>query len=74
MYSNGIPVFQSPYDIVEIQEVDKQIIVSTALNSIHNVFLQDNKMTCKLKLSFESAKISKIESLDCENADWGMLQ
>lgn len=63
-------VFQTKYNIVELREMHDQIIASIALRSIRNEFLLNNKMTCQFKFSFSSGKISKIESLDCENADW----
>lgn len=67
-------VFQTTYEIVELEELEEQVIASTTLSSIRNEFLQENQMTCKYKLSFTSEKISKIESLDCIDADWEMWQ
>ncbi len=67
-------VFQTSYEIVELQENDDQIIASIALTSIRNRFLKNDLMTCKYKLSFDSGKISKIESLDCMDADWELWQ
>ena len=58
-------VFQTNYEIINIQETDDQIIASVALSSIRNKFLKNESMTCQFKLSFSSGKISKIESLDC---------
>lgn len=67
-------IFQTTYDQIELQELDQQIIASVSLSSIRNRFLDNNEMTCKFKISFHSEKISKIESLDCKNADWEKWQ
>jgi len=63
-------IFQTSYKIVELNEHEEQIIASIALSSIRNTFLKNKLMTCKFKMSFNSGKISKIESLDCSGADW----
>ena len=31
-------------------------------------------MTCQFKISFNAGKISRIESMDCKDADWGLWQ
>jgi len=63
-------VFQTTYEIIDIQQIDKKIKASIALSSIRNKFLKNERMTCKYILSFKDEKISIIESLDCENANW----
>lgn len=65
-------IFQTSYDIVELKEVNDQVLASITLSSIRNSFLKNELMTCKFKLSFNSGKISKIESLDCLGADWNI--
>jgi hypothetical protein len=67
-------VFQTNYEIVELKEIDEQIIASISLSSIRNKFLKNDLMTCQFKLSFESGKISKIESLNCKDAKWEIWQ
>lgn len=67
-------VFQTKYKIIELEEVESQVIVSVTLSSIRNAFLQNNPMTCKFKLSLQSGKISKIESLNCKDANWEIWQ
>jgi len=67
-------VFQSTYEIVNLKEINQQVIASVALNSIRNEFLQNSQMTCQFKLTVHAGKISKIESLECKDADWGMWQ
>jgi len=67
-------VFQTKYELVELQEIHEQIIVTIALTSIRNEFLQNSRMTCPFKISLESGKVSKIESLDCHDADWEVWQ
>lgn len=64
-------IFQTTYNIVELKERNDQLVASIALSSIRNKFLKNDLMTCKFKLSFNSGKISKIESLDCSGSDWG---
>lgn len=64
-------IFQPSYKLVEVIEKDNQCIASIDISSIRNTFLKNELMTCKFKLSFDSGKISKIESLDCSGADWG---
>ena len=67
-------VFQTTYEIIDLKEINDQIIATVALNSIRNKFLKNEPMTCQFKLSFIAKKISKIESLDCEDADWEVWQ
>lgn len=67
-------VFQTKYEIVELKENDEQIIASISLSSIRNKFLKNDLMTCQFQLSFKSGKISKIESLDCKDANWEIWQ
>lgn len=63
-------VFQTSYEIIEIQEIGEDIIASIALSSIRNRFLENDSMTCDFKLSFDSGKITKIRSQECKNANW----
>lgn len=67
-------VFQTTYEIKDIQENGDHVVASIALKSIRNEFLKNELMTCQFRLSFNSAKISKVESFDCEDADWKVWQ
>lgn len=63
-------VFRTSYKIVELEEKNNQVITSLALKSTRLEFLKNNPMTCRYKISFNSGKISKIEELECKDADW----
>ena len=67
-------VFQTKYKIVGVEEIDEHVIATVDLTSIRNKFLQNDRMTCQFKLSFQSGKISEIQSLDCRNANWEIWQ
>lgn len=67
-------VFFTKYELVELQERGEQLIASIALSSIRNDFLKNERMICQYKISFSAGKITKIDSLDCEGADWKTWQ
>ena len=67
-------IFKTSYKIVELEEKNNQIIASVTMNSIRNEFLKNSDMICQYKVSFNAGKISKIEELDCKNADWSIWQ
>lgn len=67
-------IFQPSYEIVELEEKDNQVIASVTLKSLRNEFLKNSTMTCEYKISFIAGKISKIESLECKDADWDSWQ
>ncbi len=63
-------VFKPSYRIVELEEENEGIIASVVLNSIKHEFLKNSDMICQYRISFNSGKISKIEELECKDADW----
>lgn len=67
-------IFKTSYKIVELEEKNNQIIASVASNSVRYEFLKNNPLTCQFKISFNSGKISKIESMECISADWNIWQ
>ena len=67
-------IFQTSYEIAELKETENEVVAFITLSSIRNSFLKNEQMTCQFRLSFESGKISKIESLDCEDANWKIWQ
>lgn len=67
-------IFRTSYKIVALEEENNQVIVSVVLNSIRNEFLKNSSMTCQYKISLNSGRISKIESLRCLGADWNIWQ
>ena len=64
--------FRPSYKIVELEEKNNQVIALVTLNSVRNEFLKNNTMTCQYQISFNSGKISKIEELECKDADWNI--
>lgn len=67
-------VFQPTYKIVELEELDSQVMATVAVSSSRFDFLKNNPLTCSHKISFEAGKITKIEAIDCIDADWGVWQ
>jgi len=67
-------IFRTTYDLVDLQKLDDQILASVNLTSVRNTFLENDLMRCDFRVSFEKEKISRIESLDCQGADWDKWQ
>jgi len=67
-------IFQTDYNVVNVAEQNDQIIANVTLSSIRNRFLGNNSMTCGYRIFFIDHKISKIQELECENADWDAWQ
>lgn len=67
-------IFKPSYKIVELEEKDNQVIVSVAQNNIRNEFLKNNPLVSKVKISFTTGKISKLEELDYVGADMNVWQ
>ncbi|WP_057940589.1 hypothetical protein [Algoriphagus resistens] len=67
-------IFQPSYKIVELENQNSQIIATVASNSKRYEFLKNNPLTCRYKISFNSDKITKLEVLECLDADWNVWQ
>ena len=67
-------IFKPTYTLEQLEEKNDQIIATVTLSSIRNRFLKNDAMTCKSLLSFENGKISKVEALDCANANWKLWE
>ena len=67
-------IFKTSYKMVDLIEENNQIIASVELNSIKLEFLKNPAMTCDYKISFTSNRISKIEEINCKNANWNLWQ
>ena len=67
-------VFQTTYTIVELEDQNNQIVATVASSSKRYEFLKNNPLTCRFKISFEAAKITKVEALECPEADWNVWQ
>ncbi len=63
-------IFEPVYELVAIDEIDDQIIATVTMRSLKLEFLKNNPMTCQYQFQFTSGKISRIEELDCNDANW----
>jgi len=67
-------IFQPTYKLIALSEVDHHIIATVSVSSLRFEFLGNNPLTCRLKISFESGKLTKFENLDCIDANWTIWQ
>lgn len=67
-------VFKPAYKLIEIEQKENQLIATVSVNSLRFEFLKNNPLTCKFGFYFKSGKISKIENLECIDADWNIWQ
>lgn len=67
-------VFQTKYEIVKLENLNDQFIATISSTSTRYEFLKNNPLTCRFEISFDSLKISKIETLGCPDADWNVWQ
>jgi hypothetical protein len=67
-------IFRTSYKIVELIEEDDWVMATVVSNSIKYEFLKNNPLTCQYRISFNSDKISKIESLECLGVNWDIWQ
>lgn len=65
-------VFKPSYDIIELEEENNQVIVTVAQANIRNEFLKNNPLVYRVKISFVSGKISKLEDLEDVGTDWNV--
>ncbi len=63
-------VFQTRYELVKVDTTNNQVMATVSSTSLRFAFLKNNPLTCSSRISFKGGKISRIEYLDCENADW----
>jgi len=63
-------IFRPSYELLEIEEKNNDIIATITQNNIRNKFLQNNPLKLKVKVSFTSGKISKLEELEYINVNW----
>ena len=67
-------VFKPVYKLVSLENENEQFVATVSVNSLRFEFLKNNPLTCKHKFHFKSGKISKIETLDCMDANWETWQ
>ena len=63
-------IFKPVYELVAIHQIDDQIIATVTKRSLKLQFLNNNPMTCRYQFEFTSGNISRIEELDCNDANW----
>lgn len=67
-------IFQTTYKIIELENQNDQIIATVESSSKRYQFLKNDPLTCQFKISFDSDKVTKLESLGCPGADWNIWQ
>lgn len=65
-------VFRPSYEILELQEKDSHVLVTVTQKNIRNEFLKNNPLTYRVKVSFISGKISKLEEVESIGVDWSI--
>ena len=63
-------IFEPSYKIVELVEKNNDILVTVAQENVRNEFLKNNPLLYKVKVSFISSKISKLEELESIDTNW----
>ncbi|AWX44496.1 hypothetical protein HME9304_01498 [Flagellimonas maritima] len=63
-------VFKPDYHLMELENEGEQIIATVSVKSKKFEFLKNNPLTCRHRFHFKSGKITKIENLECIDADW----
>lgn len=67
-------VFQSTYEIQDLIQENEKILVTIRSESLKYNFLENNPLITKFALNFTNGKISKIEDLGSETANWELWQ
>jgi len=67
-------VFKPSYEIIELDEQNNQVIATVAQDNLRNEFLKNNPLVYRVKISFNSGKISKLEDFDYIRTDWNVWQ
>ncbi len=63
-------VFKPEYRLLKLENKGDQVLVTTEVASLKLEFLENSPMICDRKFYFKQGKISRVENLDCLNADW----
>ena len=67
-------VFKPVYDVVVLENQGDKLVATVSVHSLRFEFLKNNPLTCRHRFHFDSGKITKIENLDCSNANWEIWQ
>lgn len=65
-------IFKPSYELLEIEEKNNDIIATITQNNIRNEFLKNNPLKLKVKVSFVSDKITKLEELNYIDVNWNI--
>jgi len=63
-------IFKPDYELVNLNYEDGQLVATVSMRSLKLEFLKNNPMTCQYQFQFTSGKISRIEELNCNDANW----
>lgn len=63
-------IFIPSYKIIGAEEKNNGVIVTVAQKNVRNEFLKNNPLVYKVKVSFDSGKISKMEDLEYIDVNW----
>lgn len=67
-------VFRPVYTLIDLKNEQEHVVATVTVHSLRFEFLKNNPLTCRHRFYFESGKISKIETLDCEDVNWELWQ
>ena len=67
-------IFQPTYEVIRIEEESDHVIATVSSHSLRYEFLKNNPLTSKFKISLNSGKISRIELVGYEGADFEVWQ
>ncbi|APQ17625.1 hypothetical protein [Maribacter hydrothermalis] len=65
-------IFKPTYELLEIEEKNKEIIAIISQNNIRNEFLKNNPLKLNVKVTLTSDKIAKLEELDYIDVNWNI--
>ena len=67
-------IFQPTYEVIRIEEESDHVIATVSSHSLRYEFLKNNPLISKFKISLNSGKISRIELVGYEGADFEVWQ
>ena len=63
-------IFEPSYEVIDLSEENDNVIATISQKNIRNEFLKNNPLQFKVKISFASGKITKLEELDYIGVNW----
>ncbi|MFC4096489.1 hypothetical protein [Euzebyella saccharophila] len=67
-------IFRSTYKIQGLKQENEKVLVTIRSESLKYKFLENNPLTTNFAISFTNGKISKIEDLGSDTANWALWQ